>query len=95
MSSIAAAYGPGTRLRKAVAVLMTLLTLGARADAASPPVRLLILGDSLTAGYGLAQGEAFQAQLLAALTARGVAVRLIDGAVSGDTSAGDRGTRRQ
>lgn len=52
--------------------------------------RLLILGDSLTAGFGLAREEGFQAQLLAALAARGWASTLIDAAVSGDTSAGGR-----
>ena len=52
------------------------------------PVRLLVLGDSLTAGYGLPRAEGFQAQLAAALRARGIAVTVIDGAVSGDTSAG-------
>ena len=56
--------------------------------AAAEPVRLLILGDSLTAGYGLAQSDGFQARLLAALVARGVQVSLLDGAVSGDTTAG-------
>jgi acyl-CoA thioesterase-1 len=52
------------------------------------PIRLLVLGDSLTAGYGLPHGDGFQARLLAALKAHGQDVTLIDGAVSGDTSAG-------
>jgi acyl-CoA thioesterase-1 len=51
-------------------------------------IRLLILGDSLAAGYGLAQADAFQAQLAAALHASGHDVTLVDGAVSGDTTAG-------
>ena len=46
--------------------------------------RLLILGDSLAAGYGLAHEDGFQAQL----AARFPDVTLIDGAVSGDTTAG-------
>jgi acyl-CoA thioesterase I len=54
---------------------------------AAPP-RLLILGDSLTAGYGLPHEDGFQARLDAALKARGVPATIIDGAVSGDTSAG-------
>lgn len=58
----------------------------ARAD----PVRLLVLGDSLTAGFGLPRPEGFQAQLTLALAAKGVTIRVIDGAVSGDTSAGGR-----
>ena len=52
--------------------------------------RLLALGDSLTAGYGLAQAESFAAQLERALRDRGHAVRVINAGVSGDTSAGGR-----
>ncbi len=55
--------------------------------AQAAPVHLLILGDSLTAGYGLPLSQGFQAQLTAALQANGQNVTLIDGAVSGDTSA--------
>lgn len=51
------------------------------------PVQLLILGDSLTAGYGLPIPDGFQARLAAALKAKGADVVLVDGAVSGDTSA--------
>lgn len=58
------------------------------AAASHAPTRLLILGDSLASGYGLPHEQGFEAQLAAALTARGVDVRVIDGAVSGDTSAG-------
>ena len=60
----------------------------AMSQAAAEPVRLLVLGDSLAAGFGLAQSDGFQARLLAALAAKGVQVRLVDGAVSGDTTAG-------
>ncbi len=59
---------------------------GARA---APP-KLLVFGDSLTAGYGLAQSDGFQAQLGAALKAAGRDVTIVDGAVSGDTSAGGK-----
>ena len=52
------------------------------------PVQLLVLGDSLSAGYGLPQADGFEAQLGAALRARGLPVRIVDAAVSGDTSAG-------
>jgi acyl-CoA thioesterase I len=57
------------------------------ASAAAAPVQLLILGDSLTAGYGLPVPDGFQAKLAAALKAKGADVTLVDGAVSGDTSA--------
>jgi acyl-CoA thioesterase-1 len=52
------------------------------------PVRLLVFGDSLAAGFGLPQAQGFQAQLAAALKARGHDVTILDGGVSGDTSAG-------
>ena len=50
--------------------------------------RILALGDSLTAGYGLAFEDGFAAQLEAALGARGLDVRIVDAGVSGDTTAG-------
>jgi acyl-CoA thioesterase-1 len=49
---------------------------------------LLVLGDSLTAGYGLAHDDGFEVQLQRALAARGHEVTVVDGAVSGDTTAG-------
>ncbi len=58
------------------------------AVAAGP--RLLVLGDSLTAGYGLPVADGFQARLAAALKAVGREVVMVDAAVSGDTSAGGR-----
>jgi acyl-CoA thioesterase I len=48
---------------------------------------ILALGDSLTAGLGLDQGQAFPARLEAALRARGHDVVLINAGVSGDTAA--------
>ncbi|MHB8764771.1 MAG: arylesterase [Deferrisomatales bacterium] len=56
----------------------------------SRPLRLLVLGDSLTAGYGLPAAASFPARLQAALQARGRAVVVENGGVSGDTSAGGR-----
>jgi acyl-CoA thioesterase I len=56
--------------------------------ALAAPLKLLVLGDSLTAGYGLPREDGFQARLLVALRGRGTDVALVDGAVSGDTSAG-------
>ena len=53
-------------------------------------VRLLMLGDSITAGYGLARNEGPPAQIQTLLRARGRNVRVIDAGVSGDTSAGGR-----
>jgi acyl-CoA thioesterase-1 len=55
---------------------------------AAPPIRLLVLGDSLTAGFGVPRAEGFQVQLGAALKESGFDVVVIDGAVSGATSIG-------
>ena len=59
-------------------------------SASAQTLRILALGDSLTAGYGLAQSEGFAAVLERALRERGHDVRVIDAGVSGDTSAGGR-----
>lgn len=58
------------------------------ATALAEPVRILALGDSLTAGYNLAAQEAFPAQLEKALRDAGYDVAVINAGVSGDTSAG-------
>lgn len=49
---------------------------------------ILVLGDSLVAGYGLGPDEAFPERLGAALHAKGRPVRITNAGVSGDTSAG-------
>ncbi len=49
--------------------------------------RVLALGDSLFAGYGLEQAESYPAKLEAALRARGINARIANAGVSGDTSA--------
>ena len=52
------------------------------------PLRIVVLGDSLVAGFGLKPSDAFPAQLERALKARGHAVEVINAGVSGDTTAG-------
>ena len=69
------------------AALMGLLTLMA-APAAAKPVKIVALGDSLTAGYGLPADAAFPVVLEQALRRNGVDVEIVNGGVSGDTSAG-------
>lgn len=53
---------------------------------------VVFLGDSLTAGFGLAEDEAFPAVVERLLLGEGVAVRVVNAGVSGDTTAG--GLRR-
>ena len=50
-------------------------------------IRVLALGDSLTAGYNLPQDAAFPVRLEKALRATGRPVEIINAGVSGDTSA--------
>lgn len=52
------------------------------------PVEIVALGDSLTAGYGLPEGEGFVPQLQAWLDVNGADVTLVNAGVSGDTTAG-------
>ncbi|MEH6526118.1 MAG: arylesterase [Sneathiella sp.] len=55
---------------------------------AEKSVRIVAIGDSLTAGYGLPQGEDFPTQLEAALQAKGLNVVVDNAGVSGDTTTG-------
>jgi acyl-CoA thioesterase-1 len=71
-----------------LAVFLVLLLAAAPATAAERPVKIVALGDSLTAGYGLAASEAFPAKLEKALRARGLAVEVANAGVSGDTASG-------
>jgi acyl-CoA thioesterase I len=52
-----------------------------------PPVRIVALGDSLTAGLGLPLNASFPARLEAALKAKGAAVEIANAGVSGDTAS--------
>lgn len=56
--------------------------------AAAEPLRIVALGDSLSAGYQLPPEAAFPAQLEAALKARGHEVEVVNAGVSGDTTSG-------
>ena len=60
-----------------------------QAAEAKPPV-ILALGTSLTAGFNLPQEAGFPARLEAALRDKGIAAKVLNGGVSGDTSAGGR-----
>lgn len=79
-------YGSRAALFNAAALLAALL-VGTHA-AGKAPFRILALGDSITAGYGLAQPDSLPARLEAALRRAGHAVEVINGGVSGETTAG-------
>jgi acyl-CoA thioesterase-1 len=73
-------------------VLMTAGTASSQppAQAATKPIKMVVLGDSLSAGLGLAGSAAFPARLQKSLQAKGIAVDIINAGVSGDTSSGGR-----
>jgi len=72
----------------ALAVLAIAATTPAARAQADEPVRLMVLGDSLAAGYGLPEDDAFTHDLEAALRDRGHEVAVLNAGVSGDTTAG-------
>jgi acyl-CoA thioesterase-1 len=75
-----------------IAVLMiALMTVANPAWAeTTKPIKLVVLGDSLSAGLGLPAQDAFPAKLKKALQTKGIAVDMINAGVSGDTSSGGR-----
>ena len=62
------------------------LLVALAAPASARALRLVVLGDSLTAGFGVPPGNAFPDQLEAALRARGWRVEVVNAGVSGDTA---------
>ena len=68
--------------------LLAIAVFGFAALPALADTRLLVLGDSLVAGYGLPPGQSFPAQLERDLKASGRDVTVINAGVSGDTTAG-------
>ena len=77
------AYGAVSHISKLGVALLVTATL-----AQAETVTVAALGDSLTAGYGLAQGDGFVPQLEAWLQGQGADVTVINAGVSGDTTAG-------
>jgi acyl-CoA thioesterase-1 len=63
-------------------------TAPAATSSESVPPTVVFLGDSLTAGLGLGEAQAFPALVGAALAERGLPVRVVNAGVSGDTTAG-------
>ena len=70
-------------------VLVTLM-LGAQSQAQAPAPVLLVLGDSISAGYGLAKGQGWVDLLAARLRDNGRRERVVNASISGDTTAGGR-----
>jgi acyl-CoA thioesterase-1 len=76
-------------------LIMALMTAGTALGQGSmavtaKPVKMVVLGDSLSAGYGLPAGAAFPVRLQKALDTKGIKVDMINAGVSGDTASGGR-----
>ncbi len=77
-----------TNHRAALLLATTLLLAAAPARPVHGAPVVTLLGDSITAGYGLASADALPARLQEAVAALGVAVDVRGAGVSGDTTAG-------
>jgi acyl-CoA thioesterase I len=73
-------------------ILMAGGTALAQAPAIAPakPIKMVVLGDSLSAGLGLPAPAAFPARLQKTLKNNGIEVDMINAGVSGDTTSGGR-----
>jgi len=73
-------------------LLMAAGTALAQTSAAgeTKPIKMVVLGDSLSAGLGLSASSAFPARLQKSLEVKGIAVDMINAGVSGDTTSGGR-----
>jgi acyl-CoA thioesterase-1 len=88
-------HGNDSRARRAGALLLLFLGLAANGAAQASAVRtILFFGDSLTAGYGLADPDAqsFPAQIQKRIDAAHMPWHVVNAGLSGETSAG--GLRR-
>ena len=79
-------------IRVLIMALMTAGPVWAQTPATAPakPVKVVVLGDSLSAGLGLAAQQAFPARLQKALSDKGIKVDMVNAGVSGDTTSGGR-----
>jgi acyl-CoA thioesterase-1 len=76
-----------------LALALAAMTPALPASAQTPgakPLKMVVLGDSLSAGLGLIESAAFPARLQKALKAKGIDVDMINAGVSGDTTSGGR-----
>ena len=86
-------YAERKKTMPAIFTIALALSLFLPAEAADTPKKTLVfLGDSLTAGLGVQQGEAFPAIVAEKIRAAGLPVDVQNAGLSGDTSAG--GLRR-
>ncbi len=81
-------YGDASDFVNALMVMALVTFALPGRPAADQTLRILVLGDSLSAGYGLMLPQSFPSQLEHALNEDGINAKIINAGVSGDTSAG-------
>src|ERR1041385_6602503 len=83
-------YGNRTALVQRLPALLLALTLvlGSSLAQAQRTMQIVVLGDSLSAGLGLAEEDAFPGKLARALQKKGHAISIANAGVSGDTASG-------
>lgn len=78
------------KLRQVLLPVVALFLFSAAASAYSAPKTVLVLGDSLSAEYGLARGAGWVALLEQKLQAQKIDARVVNASVSGETTSGGR-----
>jgi acyl-CoA thioesterase-1 len=94
-TSAVAVEGRGSNFTHIIVLILALLMTGtARAQsptvAPAKPIKMVVLGDSLSAGLGLSAPAAFPARLQKSLESKGIKVDMVNAGVSGDTASGGR-----
>ena len=75
--------------RDCIRFLLAAAPAGLAAQTAAPPL-ILVLGDSMSAEYGIARGTGWVALLEKKLAAEKIAAKVVNASISGDTSSGGR-----
>jgi acyl-CoA thioesterase-1 len=94
-TSAVAVEGRHSNFMHIIVLILALLMTGtafAQAPVAAPakPIKMVVLGDSLSAGFGLTAAAAFPARLQKSLESKGIKVDMVNAGVSGDTASGGR-----
>jgi acyl-CoA thioesterase-1 len=78
------------RFKKFTAGAVAGVALAASGSAYSAPKTVLVVGDSLSAEYGLARGSGWVALLEQRLKAQKIDARIVNASISGETTSGGR-----
>jgi len=78
------------RLKKLSVGALAAFALAASSSAYSAPKTVLVVGDSLSAEYGLARGSGWVALLEQRLKAQKIDARIVNASISGETTSGGR-----